>query len=415
MVEIIEPHGGKVFDPACGSGGMFVQSAQFIEQHRQDAAQDLDVYVYGTEKTLETVKLAKMNLGVNGLRGEVKQANAYSEDPFGAFGNFDYVLANPPFNVDDVPLDQVEQDKRFNTYGVPRNKSKPAGAKGKDKAEQKAQETVTALYEACKPEVLSRGKARTVSAFQYLRGVRDTIVEQVDVDAAVRRLGELLDESVVVDKAETFKAKQFDAEYKIVQRGRAWDLSKVNVEKLREEFKQAPFKHIAIADLRQFIEKKLAELLHHNATRSDFAQRLQAVIDAYNSGATATEDYYQQLTDYVADLQAEAERHVREGLSEDELELFDLLKKDAMSQDETQRVKLAAKRLLKRLVAEHPKVLVQDRFKDNQTQKQVRSEIERVLDEGLPATYERALFKQKCDNVFDLVVDCASRGRKWAA
>jgi type I restriction enzyme M protein len=142
MVEIIEPHGGKVFDPACGSGGMFVQSAQFIEQHREDAAQDLDVYVYGTEKTLETVKLAKMNLAVNGLRGEVKQANAYSEDPFGAFGNFDYVLANPPFNVDDVPLDQVEHDKRFNTYGVPRNKSKPAGAKGKDKTEQKAQETV---------------------------------------------------------------------------------------------------------------------------------------------------------------------------------------------------------------------------------------------------------------------------------
>lgn len=146
MVEIIEPHGGKVFDPACGSGGMFVQSAQFIEQHRKDAAQDLDVYVYGTEKTLETVKLAKMNLAVNGLRGEVKQANAYSEDPFGAFGNFDYVLANPPFNVDDVPLDQVEHDKRFNTYGVPRNKSKPAGAKSKgnskDKTEQKAQETV---------------------------------------------------------------------------------------------------------------------------------------------------------------------------------------------------------------------------------------------------------------------------------
>ncbi len=145
MVEIIEPHGGKVFDPACGSGGMFVQSAQFIEQHRKDAAQDLDVYVYGTEKTLETVKLAKMNLAVNGLRGEVKQANAYSEDPFGAFGNFDYVLANPPFNVDDVPLDQVLNDKRFNTYhGVPRNKSKPAGAKGKDKnqADQKGLETV---------------------------------------------------------------------------------------------------------------------------------------------------------------------------------------------------------------------------------------------------------------------------------
>jgi type I restriction enzyme M protein len=135
MVEIIEPHGGKVFDPACGSGGMFVQSAQFIEQHRQDAAADLNVYVYGTEKTLETVKLAKMNLAVNGLRGDVKQANAYYEDPFGSFGAFDYVLANPPFNVDDVSLEQVEKDKRFNTYGVPRNK-------GKGKKGDEAKETV---------------------------------------------------------------------------------------------------------------------------------------------------------------------------------------------------------------------------------------------------------------------------------
>lgn len=125
MVEIIEPHGGKVYDPACGSGGMFVQSAQFIEQHRRDARDDSgDVYVYGQEKTLETVKLAKMNLAVNGLRGEIKQANTYYEDPFGSFGQFDYVLANPPFNVDDVSLSAIEKDKRFNTYGIPRNKSK---------------------------------------------------------------------------------------------------------------------------------------------------------------------------------------------------------------------------------------------------------------------------------------------------
>jgi len=126
MVEIIEPHGGKVFDPACGSGGMFVQSAQFIEQHRNDAAKDKagDVYVYGQEKTLETVKLAKMNLAVNGLRGEIKQTNTYYEDPYNSFNQFDYVLANPPFNVDDVSLSAVEKDKRFNTYGIPRNKSK---------------------------------------------------------------------------------------------------------------------------------------------------------------------------------------------------------------------------------------------------------------------------------------------------
>jgi type I restriction enzyme M protein len=125
MVEIIEPHRGKVYDPACGSGGMFVQSAHFIEQHRNELAKgEGDIFVYGQEKTLETVKLAKMNLAVNGLRGEVRQANTYYEDPYGSFGAFDYVMANPPFNVDDVSLKSVEKDKRFNTYGMPRNKTK---------------------------------------------------------------------------------------------------------------------------------------------------------------------------------------------------------------------------------------------------------------------------------------------------
>jgi type I restriction enzyme M protein len=65
-----------------------------------------------------------MNLAVNGLRGEVKKANTYYDDLHGSFGAFDYVLANPPFNVDDVGLSSVEKDKRFNTYGIPRNKSK---------------------------------------------------------------------------------------------------------------------------------------------------------------------------------------------------------------------------------------------------------------------------------------------------
>lgn len=141
MTEIIEPHGGKVFDPACGSGGMFVQSADFILQHQADKAADLDVFVCGTEKTLETVKLAKMNLAVNNLRGDIKQANTYYEDPFNAFGAFDYVMANPPFNVDDVTLDAVEKDRRFNTYGVPRNKTKAKTAGRKD-GKEKAVETV---------------------------------------------------------------------------------------------------------------------------------------------------------------------------------------------------------------------------------------------------------------------------------
>ncbi len=129
MVEIIEPHNGTVFDPACGSGGMFVQSIQFIEK-RKKPDEDTSLYVYGQDKTLETVRLARMNTAVNGLRGSIVKANTYYEDPHASIGKFDYVLANPPFNVDEVNLQKVEGDQRFNTYGIPRNKT---DAKAKDK------------------------------------------------------------------------------------------------------------------------------------------------------------------------------------------------------------------------------------------------------------------------------------------
>jgi type I restriction enzyme R subunit len=275
--------------------------------------------------------------------------------------------------------------------------------------------TITSLYEACKPEVLGRGKAREVAAFQYLRGVIDSLIEQKDIDVISMKIAELLDESVVVNDAEGFKARQYSAEYKIIQKGKTWDLSKINFDKLREEFKQATYKHIEIADLRAFLQHKLELMLQQNATRTDFAQRMQAIIDAYNAGGSSTENAYEELMKYAEDLHAEEERHIREGLSEDELEIFDLLKKDKMTQEEEQKAKLAAKSLLHRLLEGLPKVLVQDWYKDTQTRKQVRSAVEQVLDTNLPDSYDRVLFREKCDNVFHLMLDYASHGRKWAA
>ncbi|PZV22121.1 MAG: N-6 DNA methylase [Leptolyngbya sp.] len=125
MVELIEPTHGKLLDPACGSGGMFVWSGRYVQEHAEEnGAAPNDFVVYGQEKTLDTVKLAKMNIAVNGLRGEVRQGNTYYEDLFGSFEDFDYVLANPPFNVDDVNLARVLEDQRFNTYGIPQKKTK---------------------------------------------------------------------------------------------------------------------------------------------------------------------------------------------------------------------------------------------------------------------------------------------------
>lgn len=279
--------------------------------------------------------------------------------------------------------------------------------------------TITSLYEACKPEIMGRGKQQTrlrkVAAFQYLRGVIDSLIEQVDIDAISLKIAELLDESIIVNDAEVFTARQYQAEYQIIQKGKTWDLSKINFDKLREEFKEATYKHIEIADLRAFLQQKIDLMLQQNATRTDFAQRLQEIIDGYNAGSTSTENYYEDLMRFTEDLKAEDERHLREGLSDDELELFDLLKKDKMTQEEIQNVKLAAKSLLHRLLQEHPRVLVQDWYRDTQSQKIVRSAVEQVLNSNLPESYDRLLFKEKCDNVFYLMLNYASSGRKWAA
>ena len=142
---------------------------------------------------------------------------------------------------------------------------------------------------------------------------------------------------------------------------------------------------------------------------------MQAIVDRYNSGGSANENYHDELLKFVNEMKAEDERHVREGLTEDELELFDLLKQEKMTEAETQRVKLAAKKLLHRVLEEHPKVLVQDWFKDARTQRIVKAAVEEVLDSELPESYDRTVFRQKCDSIFDTMLDYAIHGVKFAA
>ena len=99
IVEIIEPFHGRIYDPACGSGGMFVQSAAFVDHHKKAVT---DISIYGQEKVAETIRLCKMNLAVHGLSGDIRQGVTYYEDIHKSLGKFDFVMANPPFNVDRV-------------------------------------------------------------------------------------------------------------------------------------------------------------------------------------------------------------------------------------------------------------------------------------------------------------------------
>jgi type I restriction enzyme M protein len=117
IVEIIEPYQGRIYDPACGSGGMFVWSAEFVEAHQQNA---LNLSIYGQERVLETVRLAIMNLAVHGLPASgIVQANSYYDDNHDCVGRFDYVMANPPFNVDGVDKSRIKDDTHRFPLGMP--------------------------------------------------------------------------------------------------------------------------------------------------------------------------------------------------------------------------------------------------------------------------------------------------------
>jgi type I restriction enzyme M protein len=121
IVEVIEPFHGKIYDPACGSGGMFVQSAAFVEHHKRKPSDEISVY--GQERVVETIRLCKMNLAVQGLSGDIRQGNTYYEDLHGSTssgkaGKFDFVMANPPFNVSGVDKEKVKEDPRF-ALGIP--------------------------------------------------------------------------------------------------------------------------------------------------------------------------------------------------------------------------------------------------------------------------------------------------------
>lgn len=275
--------------------------------------------------------------------------------------------------------------------------------------------TITALFEACKPEILGQPIVRKVALFQYLRGVIDSIIQQQDIDSVTQKINELLDESVIVDDA-SFNTVKDKPDWKIVQKGKTWDLSKIDFDKLKEDFKQASYKNIKIADLRAFLDKKLQDMLNQNRTRRDFAERLQEIIDNYNAGSNSVDSDFAELVKFAESLREEEERHIREGLTEDELEIYDLLRKDKMTKKDEKKVRLAAKALLKRLTEEKPKVLVQGWFKNSQTRLAVRDAVGEVLDNFLPEnSYDKDLFIEKRDKVFELTLDLAINHQRWAA
>ena len=177
IAHVLDPEGGTVLDPACGSGGMFVQSARIVEEHGQNPTDRLTFR--GLEKNATTIRLAKMNLAVHGLEGDIQKAITYYEDPHELVGNADFVMANPPFNVDEIDADKVKTDVRL-PFGLP-------GVNKKDKVSNGNYVWISYFYSYLN----EKGRAGFVMSSQASSAgggeakVRQKLVETGDVDVMV--------------------------------------------------------------------------------------------------------------------------------------------------------------------------------------------------------------------------------------
>lgn len=264
------------------------------------------------------------------------------------------------------------------------------------------QNTIENLYEACKPDIVKaeNDDKQWVKVFGYLRGCVDANVDQGNLESAKQRIANLLDESILTDD----DVKQKWLSYRI-NREKEIDVSSLDFDALKTKYKDSPLKNLEVAHLREFVEKKLRDLLEVNHTRKNLVERLQNIINEYNSGGRTTEQIFEDLNCFKDDLSKEDERHVAEGLSKEELELFDLLYKEKLTADERIAVKNAAKDLLKKL----KQIIAQKHFwyKNTQDMIVVKHSIQNVLDSELPHSYDKTIFVKKCDDVFNLVYERA--------
>ncbi|MCL2602842.1 MAG: type I restriction endonuclease subunit R [Defluviitaleaceae bacterium] len=268
--------------------------------------------------------------------------------------------------------------------------------------------TVDNLYESLRPDIFKMDfDPRYKDAILYLRGVIEGKIRPEKLEAAKERINKLLDVSVLVaDTART---------YTINESGKEIDISKMDVDELQEMFKRVRNKNLVIANLREHIEKKIEQMLRKNVTRSDFAERFRKIIDDYNAGGSQTDDFYEKILKFMEELRAEEERHIKEELSEAELEIFDLLHKDKLTKDEEKRVKLAAKELYATLLSRKNELFIIGWQNDAKPKERVRSAIINCLNDVLPKSYDRDIFAAKSDKIYQHIVDQAMMGYAWVA
>lgn len=274
--------------------------------------------------------------------------------------------------------------------------------------------TLTNLYEASKPEIFEKHwNSDKFAPLVYLHGLFYHTIDDEKVARARQKMNQILDGSVTASQDFVSYVREEPAQY-MIKGTKAIDLSKVDVEQLRKEIKTAKYKAIEINDLKEYIEQALVQMLNRNCTRTKFSERFKRIIDSYNAGGTENEDYYEQLVKLLEEMRQEDNRANTEGLTEEELEIYDLLiagKK--LTQAEEQKVKLSAKNLYKKLKDNRSNLLVVDWYKDEQPRAKLKYEVELSLNDDLPESYDKAAFDSKVSLLMNHFVDMAVQGYGW--
>lgn len=269
--------------------------------------------------------------------------------------------------------------------------------------------TMINLYEASKPEVFEMHWVNSkFAALKYLHDLFDNTVDDEKLEKAKEKMSSLLDQSVssndLGDNIPNYKIKG----------SKVIDLSKLDVEGLKKELKTAEYKSVEIENLREFIEKVLQQMINRNTTRISFSERYQSIINRYNAGSTENEDYYEQLLKLIEDLKKEDNRAYEEGLTEEELEIYDLLIMGKhLTKAEEQKVKLAAKHLFNTLMMKKAELMVVEWYKDEQTKALVRDTISAELDKDLPDSYDKESFNSKTNLLLNHFMDMSVQGYGW--
>lgn len=269
--------------------------------------------------------------------------------------------------------------------------------------------TLMNLHDASKPEVFELGwHNEKFSPIAYLHGLLYNQIDDEKIKRARLRMGQVLDNSIISQKAED------NDEGYVIYGTKVIDLSKIDVDQLRHEIKVAPYKAVEIDDLKMFIDEALKQMMDKNCTRDKFSVRFKNIVDRYNAGGSENEDYYEQLLQLIEDIKKESERPNLMGLSEEELEIFDLLIKGKnLTKAEEQKVILSAKNLYKKLNENRRSLFVVDWYRGEQPKARVKNAIMETLDADLPNSYDKEVFIVKTELLLNHFIDMAVQGYGW--